>query len=45
MKGDTQNFLHESETVLDDYPFQYVIVNEGTLEELETKIVDIGAKY
>lgn len=38
LKGDTRNLLHESETALDDYEFQHIIVNDGTLDELEESL-------
>jgi hypothetical protein len=40
MLGDFDN-EHESETALDDYEFDYVIDNNGTIEELIIKIKDI----
>lgn len=40
MQGDgTRDDSHISETALDDYPFEYVIKNDGTLEELFNKVL------
>lgn len=36
--------LHESETALDDYPFDYVIVNDGSIKDLEIKVREILIK-
>lgn len=33
--------LHESETALDDYKFDYVIENNGTLEELVSRVKEV----
>lgn len=35
---------HASETALDDYPFDYIIDNSGTIEELTLKIKDLWTK-
>lgn len=36
-----RNLEHISETALDDYKFDYVIYNDGTLEELYKKVVEL----
>ena len=35
---------HQSEIDLDDYPFDYVIVNDGSLKDLEDQVVDLLSK-
>ncbi len=34
---------HETETALDDYPFDYVVMNDGTIEDLHAKIREVVA--
>lgn len=40
--GSVKN-LHSSETALDRYDFDYVIINSGTIEELQQKVLEIPA--
>ena len=40
----TNNKQHESETALDDYSFDYVIDNNGTIEDLIIKVKEILIK-
>lgn len=40
--GVTPALNHTSETSLDDYVFDYEIVNDGTVEELREKAIEIG---
>lgn len=42
---DNRNLNHSSETELDDYPFERVIENDGTLEEFETKLLRVVSSY
>ena len=35
------NNEHESEYALDDYPFEWVLVNDGTIPELKTKLLNL----
>jgi len=42
---DQRDLNHVPETALDDYPFKYVINNNGTLEEYERKVLEIVIPY
>jgi len=37
--------LHSSETALDDYPFDYIVNNSGTLKDLESQAIAFITNY
>lgn len=45
VRGNTDAGTHPSETALDDYPFDYIIENNGTFEELIEKVRKFCVEY